>query len=398
MNALRLVFAQLKRRPQQTVLSVLLLVLGVATLVFVVTLNAQIVRQITRDVQGIDVVVGAKGSPLQLILSAVYHVDIPTGNVPLTALEQMRAHKLVKQVIPVSLGDNVQGFRIVGTEPALIEHYGGRFATGSLWQQKMQAVLGADVARRTGLAVGAEFFGAHGVAADGPLHDDVAYRVVGVLAPTGTVLDRLAMTAVDSIWFTHEGEADDEERKILQAEREVTALLVRYASPLAAALMPRQINAEPRLMAAVPAAELARLFAVVGVGIETMRAFAGILFVAALLALFVALMNALEERRYDIAVLRMLGASRGRVAGLLLLEAWLLAFVSLLAGVALGMLALHVVGLWLAQSRSFGVSAWHWTPELVAVLLTCFAVATLAGAIPAWRAGRMDVHATLAEG
>jgi putative ABC transport system permease protein len=388
----------LKRRPLQTVLSVLLLALGVATMVFVLLLHAQLVRQITRDVQGIDMVVGAKGSPLQLILSAVYHVDIPTGNVPLDAVGQLRANRLVSKVIPLALGDNVQGFRIVGTEPSLIEHYGGRLAAGTLWNKRMQAVVGADVARRSDLSVGSRFFGAHGLAIGGPLHDDAEYRTVGVLGPTGTVLDRLVLTSVESIWMTHENEGDAQAVTVHQTEHEVTALLVRYASPLAAALLPRQINAEPKLMAAVPATELARLFAVIGVGIDTLRAFAVILLGAALIALFVALTNALEERRYDIAVMRMLGASRTRVATLLMIEAWLLAFVALLLGTGLGVVAVQIVGIWMAQSRSFPVSGWAWTPELAGALAIALAVATVAAVIPAWRASRMDVHATLAEG
>lgn len=399
MNLLAIVWAQTMRRPLQTVLSLALLALGVATLVFVLLTQTQLARQATRDAQGIDLVVGAKGSPLQLILAAVYHVDVPTGNVPLAAVDKLRANRYVAQVIPLALGDNHRGFRIVGSEPALIEHYGGRLLAGALWRDRMQAVLGATVARETGLAVGAPFFGTHGLAAGGAVHEDAEYRVVGVLAPTGTVLDRLILTDLKSVWFVHEGEANDpEERKVLEAEREVTALLVRYATPLAAALLPRQVNAEPALMAAVPANELARLFALVGVGVDTMRAFGGILMGAALLALFVTLMNALEERRYDLAIMRLLGASRARVAALLLVEAWLLAATALAVGFALGLLAAHLVGAWLAQARSFGLTPFAWTSELALVVAAALATATIAALVPAWRASRMDVHATLAQG
>lgn len=399
MNLLAIVWAQAARRPLQTVLSLVLLALGVATLVFLLLAQTQLARQVTRDAQGIDLVVGAKGSPLQLILAAVYHVDVPTGNVPLAAVDKLRANRYVAQVIPLALGDNYRGFRIVGSEPALIEHYGGRLVAGALWRDRMQAVLGATVARETGLAVGARFFGTHGLAAGGAVHEDAEYRVAGVLAPTGTVLDRLILTNLESVWFVHEGEANDpEERKVLEAEREVTALLVRYATPLAAALLPRQVNAEPALMAAVPANELARLFAVVGAGVDTMRAFGGILMAAALLALFVALMNALEERRYDLAIMRLLGASRAQVAALLLVEAWLLAATALAAGFALGLLAVYLVGAWLAQGRSFGLTPFAWTPELALVVAAALATATIAALVPAWRASRMDVHATLAQG
>lgn len=399
MNAPRFVLAQLARRPLQTALSVLLLALAVGTLLFVLLVQTQLARNLTRDAQGIDLVVGAKGSPLQLILSAVYHVDVPTGNVPLAAVEQVRANRLVKSALPVSLGDNFRGFRIVGTEPALIAHYGGRLAQGALWQGRQQAVIGAEVARATGLGVGQSFSGAHGLSADGPVHDDAEYRVVGVLAPSGTVLDRLLLTDLESVWFVHEGEAaDPDERRILQESREVTAILVQYASPLAAAIVPRQVNAEPALMAAVPASEVARLFAVVGVGIDAMRIFAGVLLVSALLALFVALMNALEERRYDIAILRLLGASRARVAALLLLEAWLLAGAAIVLGMALATVAVALAAEALAEARSFPLSPFDWPAQAVGVLGLALLVATLAALLPAWRASRMQVHDALAQG
>ncbi len=398
MNVWRLATAQLRLKPLQTALAVVLLALGIATLVFVVLVQGQLTRQLTRDAEGIDLVVGAKGSPLQLILSAVYHADIPTGNVPLAALEQLRGNRLIAQVIPVSLGDNYRGFRIVGTEPALIEHYRGRLAAGALWTAPMQAVLGADVARAAGLAVASTFAGTHGLTEGGAVHDDSIYRVAGVLAPTGTVLDRLIVTDKSSVWRVHEGEpADADERAILEAEREVTALLVRYASPLAAAIVPRQVNAESRLMAASPASELARLFAVVGVGIDTMRVFAAVLIASSFLALFVTLYNALEERRYDIAIMRLLGASRGRIAALMLIEAWLLAFAAIITGVLIGLTAVALVGQWLAQARAFPVVALV-TPELLWIGIVALLTATLAALLPAWRAGRMDVAQILAKG
>jgi putative ABC transport system permease protein len=398
MNALRLVVAQLLRKPLQTALAVGLLALGIATLVFVVLVQGQLSRQLTRDAQGIDLVVGAKGSPLQLILSAVYHIDIPTGNIAVAAIDQLRANRLIAQVIPVSLGDSFQGFRIVGTEPALIEHYGGRLSAGALWTAPMQAVLGSEAALATGLAVGSTFAGTHGLADGGAVHEDSKYSVVGVLIPTGTVLDRLVITDKASVWRAHEGEpASADERAILEAEREVTALLVRYASPLAAAIVPRQVNAESRLMAAAPASELARLFAVVGVGINTMRAFAGVLIASSLLALFVTLFSALEERRYDIAIMRLLGASRGRIVGLMLFEAWALALVAVVAGLLIGLVAVTIVGRWLTQARAFSVTV-HVTPELLWIGIVAILVATLAALLPAWRAGRMDVAQTLARG
>jgi putative ABC transport system permease protein len=398
MNAWRLTVAQLLRKPLQTVLAVVLLALGVATLVFVVLVHGQLSRQLARDAEGIDLVVGAKGSPLQLILSAVYHIDIPTGNVALAAVDQLRANRLIAQVIPVSLGDNFRGFRIVGSEPTLIEHYRGRLAAGALWTAPMEAVLGAEVAHATGLSLASTFAGSHGLTAGGATHEESKYTVVGILMPTGTVLERLVITDKSSVWRVHAGEpADADERAILEADREVTALLVRYASPMAAAIVPRQVNAESRLMAASPASELARLFAVVGVGINTMRVFAAVLMASSLLALFVTLYNALEERRYDIAIMRLLGASRSRIAVLMMLEAWLLALVAIVVGLLIGLVAVALVSYWLTQARALSVTA-HVTPDLLWIGIVALLVATIAALLPAWRAGRMDVAQTLAKG
>lgn len=399
MNALRLTWAQLTRRPLSTLLVVVLLGLGVATLLVLTSARAQLADQLTRDARGVDVVVGAKGSPLQLILATLYHVDVPQGNVPLSTLQSLRANKLVARALPLSLGDSYRGYRLVGTEPALLDHYGAQLARGERWAAPLQAVVGATAARATGLDLGSRFFGTHGLASDGFAHEDVEYQVVGVLAPTGTVLDRLILTDLASVWLAHEGVVTDEtDRAVLAAEREVTAILVQYASPLAAALLPRQINADARTQAAVPANELARLFAVVGVAVDVMRALAGLMVASSLLVLFVALMNALEERRYDFAVLRLLGASRGRVAGLLLLEAWVLAVAAILLGVAAAYGVLAVLARWLAQARSFVlvpeallVAGW-WVPLLALV------VAAAAACWPMWRVSRMALHQALAEG
>jgi len=125
--------------------------------------------------------------------------------------------------------------------------------------------------------------------------------------------------------------------------------------------------------------------------------FAGVLIVSSLLALFVTLYNALEERRYDIAIMRLLGASRGRIVALMLFEAWLLALIAVMAGLLIGLVAVAVVANWLAQARAFTVTA-HVTPELLWIAIVALLIATIAALLPAWRAGRMDVAQTLAKG
>ena len=132
-------------RPLQTVLNLLLLALGLAVVTLVLLVGTQIDRGFERDVQGIDLVVGAKGSPLQLILAGVFHIDVPPGNIALVDFQKLRSNPLVAQAIPLSLGDSFRGYRIVGTTPEYPAHYGATLAQGTLWQGPLQAVLGAGV-------------------------------------------------------------------------------------------------------------------------------------------------------------------------------------------------------------------------------------------------------------
>jgi putative ABC transport system permease protein len=216
--------------------------------------------------------------------------------------------------------------------------------------------------------------------------------VVGVLAPTGTVLDRLVLTSLESVWDIHEHGAQSSGRK------EITALLVQYASPLSAAMMPRQVNASATLQAASPAYESARLFRMIGVGADVLRAFGFVLVLVAGLSVFIALLNALEDRRYDLAVMRMLGASRAKLMGLMLLEGVALSALGGVAGVALGHLAAQALGVALKAAQQATVTGWAWDPREPWLLALAVGVGIAAALLPAWRAYRADVAPILAEG
>jgi putative ABC transport system permease protein len=397
MNLLQLAWSYLRARPLGTLLNVLLLALGVGTIGFVRIVDEQIGDSLNRDAKGIDLVVGAKGSPMQLILSGIYHLDAPTGNIPLKSVQELAKNPLIKHVIPMSLGDSFRSFRIVGTTPDYIALYGGSLDSGRMWNDKMEAVLGSTTAARTGLAVGGQFAGSHGMAEGGSVHGDSVYTVVGVLKPTGTVLDRLVLVNTESVWFVHEGHVTDaEERKVIEDEREVTVLLVQYASPLAAVSLPRKINSGTNMQAASPAYESARLFRMIGVGADVIRAFGGVVLATAALSLFIALYHALNERAYDIAVLRTLGAHPASIAVMVMLEALILAIL----GSALGLLLAHsLVGAlvwWMAQQDSLRISPWTFSPGELWLLVPAFVAAALAALLPSWRAARSNISATLA--
>jgi putative ABC transport system permease protein len=397
MTLAQLAWSYLRARPLGTLLNVLLLALGVGTIGFVLIVDGQVGDSLNRDARGIDLVVGAKGSPIQLILAGIFHLDVPTGNIPLASVQELAGNPLVKRVIPMSIADSFHGYWILGTTPEYIELYGGSMASGHLWTDRMQAVLGATVADRTKLSVGDRFVGSHGLAEGGPVHGDSIYTVVGVLKPTGTVLDRVALVNPESIWFVHEGAIRDaDEKKVMEAERQVTVLLVQYASPLAAVTLPRKINAETNLQAASPAYESARLFRMVGVGADVIRAFGGVVLATAALSLFIALYHALNERAYDIAVLRTLGARPSGIALMLMLEALMLAAL----GGAFGLLLAHglaaVLARWMADQQSLRIDPWAFGVNELWLLVPAFLAAALAALLPSWRAAHANISATLA--
>lgn len=408
MNIAGLSASYLRARPLQTALSLGLLALGVATIVAALLVVSQLEERMGRDARGIDLVVGAKGSPMQLILAGIYHLDAPTGNIPLEAAQSISRNRMVKRAIPLALGDSWKGFRIVGAPKAYAEHYGAQLRSGKYYESEMEVVFGSEVAARTGVGVGAHFNGAHGVGGEGDEHANTPYTVVGVLEKTGSVIDRLVLTGIESVWHVHENVhgqnahgqpgAEEKAEEDEDEDREVTVLLIQYASPLAVATLPRAINSESELQAASPALETARLFRIVGAGVEALRAFAVVLILAAGLSVFIALYTALEERRYDLAVMRTLGASPGRLFGLLLFEGLLLSLIGALSGLVLGHAFAAGLGRWLEAAQQPAVTGLVFKVEEVWVLAAALAVGILAALIPAWRAYRTDVSRTLAQG
>ncbi|MBG6077070.1 ABC transporter permease [Polaromonas sp. CG_9.11] len=397
MKTIALSWHYLWSRPLAAALNVLLLSLGLASITFLLGVSHQINQAFERDLAGIDVVVGAKGSPMQLILSGVFQLDVPTGNIPLTALKGLQAHPQVAQVIPISMGDSFRGFRIVGTTLDYLRHYDAQLAQGVLWKSSMQAVLGARVAQQSGLKVGDTFTGTHGLAAGGHAHGQSPYTVTGILAPNGSVLDRLVLTPLESVWQVHETDTalDDEDRKVMEDEREVTLALIQYKTPLAAVTFPRFINTTTDLQAAAPALEITRLLSLVGVGIDVLRALAGVLLLTAGLSVFIALWSAVRERRADLALLRMLGAPPHKVAGLLLCEALWLAVLATVLGVLAGQGLTALLGWALQLEKSVLIGTLSWPVELISVPVLALGVAVASALLPAWEAYRVSVFELL---
>ncbi len=393
MKTIALSWRYLWSRPLGAALNVLLLSLGLASITFLLLVSFQLDKAFEKDLAGIDVVVGAKGSPMQLILCGVFHIDVPPGNIPLKALKALEKNPLIASVIPLSLGDNLRGFRIVGSSHDYLTHYAATLAQGRNWDAPMQVVVGSIVAKKLGLQVGNSFVGSHGLGAGGHLHGDNPYQVVGILQPSGTVLDRLIVTDTASVWKVHEdySAVDAEDRKIMEDEREVTMALIHYKTPLAAMSFPRMVNTSTEMQAASPAVEISRLLNMLGIGTDVLRAFAGVLLLTAGLSVFIALWSAVRERRSDLALLRMLGAPPGKIAALLMGEALWLGVMSAALGVAGGQALTALIGWMLQLDNSLLIGGLVWPVELLWVPALACGVSLAAAILPAAGAYRVSV-------
>ncbi|MBN8521669.1 MAG: FtsX-like permease family protein [Alphaproteobacteria bacterium] len=408
MTDLSLILASLRARLFSCGLSFLLTFFGVMLATVLVLFVYHVHHRFEADIKGIHVVVGAKGSPLQIILSSVYHVDMPTGNIPYASAQKIMKNPGVKQAIPLALGDSAHGFRIVGTTKAYADHYDIALAEGTFWDAPFEAVVGAD----TGLKTGDQFQGAHGLMpspdeADAD-EDHGTYKVVGVLARSGTVLDRLILTDIDSVLIIHGQDPVNYKNYKHEHEKkhhdhhhdhghdhgsapEITALLLTVKSHLHHINLPRSINRESDLQAAHPPTEMARLYGLMGMGQKTAGFLSVFLVLMAALSIFTGLANSLENRLGDVAVLRAIGFSSRRVMGLILCEAMFLTLIGLLAGLAGGYGVYALLATHMAPLSASGASVFVLPPALIWIIIGVVVAGFVAGMIPAWRVRHLDI-------
>jgi putative ABC transport system permease protein len=428
----RLVTKMLFFKPLGNVLSIFLLAAGVGIIALVNSLGSALDASFKNNIRGFDMVVGAKGSPLQLILSAVYHIDAPTGNIPLNEAAELATNPMVATAIPLSFGDNFNGYRIVGTEHDYPAHYNTNIQEGNLWTKSMEVVLGATVANRTGLKLGDTFFGSHGLADDMHVHDNAPYTVVGILAASNTVVDQLILTSLESVWDihsehhheeegheahdheahdheahdheahdheAHDHEAHDHEAHDHEAhndDRSITALLIKFRNPMAIMQLPRYVNSQTSMQAALPAIEINRLFGLLGIGIDTLRIVALFLMALSAFSVFTSLYNTLKDNILELAIIRAMGAGRWRIFGLLQRMAFIISGLGLMVGFGLAFLGKYLLSNYAQEALLENHTYWDLVKDNYLLLPLIFGLTFAAGLIPAIQAFRMNISNILA--
>ncbi len=403
MNPLNISWKNLWAKPLNAALNILLIAFGTGILTVLLLASTQLEDKLNKNSKDIDLVVGAKGSPLQLILSSIYYIDFPTGNIPMKEAKQLMRNPFVKRAVPLALGDNYNGIRIVGTDSNYISLYGLKTQSGNFWEGDLEATIGANVAKEQNLKLGDTFYGGHGLTEMKDKHEEHAYKVVGILAPQQNVTDNLILTSIASIWKMHGDEEDDmhEGHEHTAGEghdedNEFTSLLIQYRSPMAVAMFPQMVNQTTKMQAASPAQESTRLFSLIGVGVDTLQWFAILIMFIATISVFVNLYNSLKERAYDLAVMRTLGASKSKIFAIVILEGLILTLVGTIIGIALGHGILHIIGE-NQESTQAKLNGLLFIKEEFYLLAAGIAVGLLASIIPAVQAYRSNISKILAK-
>ena len=370
----------------------LLMVLGMT----IITVSI-LVNQITKDTfnknnPNLDVVVGAKGSPLQLVLSSIHHIDIPTGNISYKNAKNIIKHPAIKFGVPISLGDNFQNFRIVGTDKKLFKLYNAEIKIGSIWEKPMQAVIGYNVATLTKLKIEKFFVGSHGLIDTGDIHAEQPYKVVGILKRTGTVLDNLIITSLESVWSLHSNKND---ALMNDNNLEVTALLLKYKNKTSAFSFPRLINKNTNMQAASPNLEISKLFKLTGEAHKVINylsvlivslSFAGILFT---------LLNNISERKYDLTILRTLGFTKEKIFSIILIEGMTISFLGSFIGLMFGGIIYKCIEYFSLLGKNIITGQFEFISELIMLWFIILIISFLACLIPCIKAYKQNIRSTL---
>lgn len=408
MNLLKLTWKNIAHKPMNTMLSIVLLSFGIGIISLMLLLKKQLGEKFDRNIKDIDFVLAAKGSPLQSILANVYHVDAPTGNIKVSEAKRIIKNPMVEKAIPLAYGDNYQKFRIVGTTVDYPNHYGCKTSEGKLFEKPFEATIGSEVARETKLKIGDTFTSTHGYdnAAEGDPdahHHDKPFKIVGILEKSGSALDNLILTTVETTWMVHDHgdehadhvhEEGDTSHVHEEPEREMTAYLILKRNKGAFGMLSKQTENTTMQLANV-AVENSRLMNNFGIGLSTITGIAVVITLLSFISIFISLFNSLKERKYELALMRTMGGSRATLFRLLLQEGIVMVILGYLAGVILSRIGLYILGNMLEDSFKYDIKEMGIIPDEIILLAVTVIVGILASLLPAVKALRMDISKTL---
>ena len=412
MSLWRMCWLSLMNRKVTSILTLLSFALGVLLLLGVEKIRTETKQSFLSTVSGTDLIIGARSGPVNLLLYSVFRIGNATNNISWDSYQLIAKSNSVAWSVPIALGDSHKGYRVVGTTPDYFEHikYANRtsfeFAKGKPFDGVFEVVLGAEVAKRLGYKVGDDIVIAHGAGKVSFVkHDNLPFKVVGILAATGTPTDRSLLTSLEGIeaihvgWdsgspsaaslkFTHQ----DFEGKALQPAS-ITAAFIGLKSRMATFQLQRSINQynKEALLAILPALTLQELWQLIGVAEKSLLVVSALVVFSTLLGMMITMLSSLQERRREIAILRALGARPQHIVFLLVSEAVLLASLGALIGWALLYASLAMVSPYFVDWFGFHIDVGVASIKEAVMIFMIVISAVLMSLIPGWRAYKQSL-------
>lgn len=378
-------------------LTIFSILVSVMLIISVQNLTTQLKSNVIENAGVYDILVGAPGSSIQLVLNTIFYYDAPIANINIEYYESLQKDSRVANVVPIGMGDNYNGYKIIGTSNDFFtDKY--KLKSGELFKNNGEAVIGSTVAKITGLKVGDKFSGMHGLTEEGGhAHGDFQYTVVGVLEQTKTPSDTVIYTDIESLWTVHglehnehdendDMEMDDEHDESMHgnsSENLITALLVKTTSLSNQVMVTNDLNKNNDIQAINPAATLRKLLVMLNAGEIVVTLVAYVSIFLSIIVLFTTMLSASIERRKDISILRALGANRKTVFKTILLETLIIAIIGAVLGFVVAHIAIGILGNYTAVNYGINISGFSVQIAEVFVLLGAVVLSIVAGMIPA---------------
>lgn len=421
MKALYLAWKNMLSKPLRSGFSILLVALSVGLYSIIFLIEQQLENHFSKNLAETDLVISAKGSPLQSVLCNIYHADVPTGNIHLSEVKAFfnPKHPVIQEALPLSLGDQVHSYRIVGTTSGYLDWYKLTLAEGYSFQQDFDAVIGSEVALQLGLKPGSSFEGGHGLNAEDSLESHPhRFIVKGVLMPTGQISDRLVYCPISTYWaihdqghhHDHEGENhdhehhDEENRTVMSNDSlagrdyDISALLLRFRGNNIQALnFGRMVNDNTNVMASYPAIEMNRLYELTGSASDLLKWIGLMISILAGISIFIHLWHSLQERKKETALMRLGGASKIFIFSAYLFEAVILGVFGVFLAWIFSHTFLELFSKTTLLKRSYQITGWFFHMYELRIYLFAVLICMIAALIPSYLAMHSQIQEDLSE-
>jgi len=429
MSIFRIVLKNIKQRSLASLLTVFSIMLGVALVISILILKQESQDAFNQTATGYELIVGPKGSSLQLTLNTIYHIGVPIQNIPYDTYAKLKDDKRVKLAIPYVLGDNYKNHRLIGTVPEIFSEFNYqkdkkyKLKEGKYFQKDFEAVIGYETALKTGLKVGDKFTGSHGVEeyeneGDILAHNEFKFTVTGILEKTFTPTDKVIFTSMNSIWGIHHHEAeeklkennpkdehnheshDEDSHEIKDSDKSVTAILISLKSPVYFDLLRRQINENKyegiNAQAVIPVFEIKQLFDIIGNINSILIVIAYLVVFVAVISILVSIYNSMNERKRDIAIMRSLGARKNTILNIILTEGFLVSFIGGILGIFISHLLIFILKDTISNIAGIQINGSGFYPFELYILAGTVLLGVIVTLIPALKAYNTDVASNLA--